>query len=66
MNGALNPHLHFTMDFELWGRLLLAGAKMEYTNTLFGSSRKHSQQKTKMGLCVTQELVQAASSLVAL
>jgi Glycosyl transferase family 2 len=62
--GGLNPHNHRTMDYELWGRLLLAGARFEYTGIPFGIFRIHEQQKTFDGWKQTQSLIATATWLV--
>jgi len=63
--GALNPNNHRTMDYELWGRLLLAGARFQYTDIPFGVFRIHDQQKTFDGWRQTQSLIATAASLLA-
>jgi hypothetical protein len=62
--GGLNPQNHRTMDYELWGRLLLAGARFEYTGIPFGIFRIHGQQKTFDGWKQTQSLIATATWLV--
>ena len=44
--GGLNPNNHLTMDYELWGRFFLAGAKFQYTDIPFGMFQRTSEQKT--------------------
>jgi hypothetical protein len=44
--GGLNTANHYSMDYELWGRLLLAGATIRYTGIRFGVFRHHEAQKT--------------------
>jgi hypothetical protein len=63
--GGLNESNHRTMDYELWGRLLLAGARFEYTKICFGMFRIQSAQKTAQGWATTQSLVDTALRLVA-
>src|SRR5262249_55201770 len=55
---------HRTMDYELWGKLLLAGATFEYTHILFAMFRLHEQQKTGQAWLQTQSLVETAVQLV--
>jgi len=62
--GALNTDNHRTMDFELWGKLLLAGARFEYTHILFAMFRLHEQQKTGQAWAQTQSLVETALQLL--
>jgi glycosyltransferase involved in cell wall biosynthesis len=64
--GGVNPDNHRTMDYELWGRLLLAGARFEYTDIPFAIFRHHDQQKTHDGWRTTQSLIATAIGLVAL
>jgi hypothetical protein len=62
--GGVNVKNHQTMDYELWGRFFLAGAKFEYTHIPFGVFRVHDQQKTAQGWATTQSLIVTAVSLV--
>jgi hypothetical protein len=34
------------MDYELWGKFFLAGAKFKYTDVPFGMHRRHADQKS--------------------
>jgi hypothetical protein len=54
------------MDYELWGKFLLAGAEFHYTGIPFGIFRLHAQQKTGQAWAATQALVETAESLVGL
>jgi len=62
--GALDTGNHRTMDYELWGKLLLAGAAFQYTQIPFAMFRLHSAQKTGEGWAQTQSLVKTAVKLV--
>jgi glycosyltransferase involved in cell wall biosynthesis len=62
--GGVNADNHFTMDYELWGRLLLVGAKFQYTDIPFGMFRQHSQQKISDCLRTTESLVKTAVELI--
>jgi glycosyltransferase involved in cell wall biosynthesis len=62
--GGLDPGNHYTMDYELWGKLFLAGAEIRYTDTPFGMFRKHSNQKTHDMLRQTRSLLDTAAKLV--
>jgi glycosyltransferase involved in cell wall biosynthesis len=62
--GGLDPAKHWAMDYELWGKFLLAGAKFRYTEIPFGIFRLHAAQKTGQAWTATQALVAAAASLV--
>jgi glycosyltransferase involved in cell wall biosynthesis len=63
--GGLNIRNHWTMDYELWGKFFLAGARFEYTHIPFGMFRVHDQQKTAHGWATTQSLIATAVNLVA-
>lgn len=62
--GGVNADNHFTMDYELWGRLFLVGAKFQYTDITFGVFREHSQQKTYDSLRITESLIKTAAELI--
>jgi glycosyltransferase involved in cell wall biosynthesis len=64
--GGINRDNHRTMDYELWGRLLLAGARFEYTDVPFGIFRQHAEQKTHDGWRTTQSIIATATRLLAL
>jgi glycosyltransferase involved in cell wall biosynthesis len=64
--GGINPDNHRTMDYELWGKLLLAGLRVEYTDIPFGTFRHHAQQKTHDGWRTTQSLIATATRLLTL
>jgi glycosyltransferase involved in cell wall biosynthesis len=64
--GGLDPDNHRTMDYELWGKLFLAGAKIHYTDIPFGMFREHRQQKTQDVLGQTRALLDTAAKLVRL
>ena len=44
--GGLDTRAHLTMDYELWGKFLLAGATFQYTHIGIAMFRLHDQQKT--------------------
>ena len=62
--GGLDPENHYTMDYELWGKLLMAGAQFRYTPVPFGIFREQPHQKTQDMLRQTQSLVASATKLV--
>ncbi|MEO8256943.1 MAG: glycosyltransferase family 2 protein [Acidobacteriota bacterium] len=62
--GGLDAANHRTMDYELWGKFLLAGAVFEYTQIPFAMFRLHQQQKTGQDWPQTQSLVKTAVKLV--
>ena len=62
--GGLNTDNHNTMDYELWGKLLLTGVKFQYTEIPFGMFREHPEQKTMDVWRQTQSLLDTAAKLV--
>jgi hypothetical protein len=64
--GALNEDNHYSMDYELWGRLLLAGATVRYTGIPFGVFRRHEAQKTQHAYEQTMSALDAADVLLGL
>jgi glycosyltransferase involved in cell wall biosynthesis len=61
--GGLNDENHFTMDYELWGKLFCAGASFFYTDVQFGMFREHAEQKTYNALQITESLLSTAANL---
>lgn len=64
--GGVDVDNHNTMDYELWGKFFLAGAKFQYTDIPFGMARRHPYQKTADGWRQTQSLLDTAIKLVSL
>jgi glycosyltransferase involved in cell wall biosynthesis len=62
--GGLNEQNHLTMDYELWGRFFLAGAKVQYTGLPFGYFRRHDRQKTQANMEQTKSMLETARALV--
>jgi glycosyltransferase involved in cell wall biosynthesis len=62
--GGLDCSNHFTMDFDLWGKFFLAGAKFQYTDIDFALFRLQPNQKTQDGLTFARSLVESAKKLV--
>jgi hypothetical protein len=62
--GGLNSENHYTMDYELWGKLLLAEVPFRYTGIKFAKARLHSQQKTSDAHRQTRALLATAAKLV--
>jgi glycosyltransferase involved in cell wall biosynthesis len=62
--GSVNLKNHYTMDYELWGKFFLAGAKFRYTDIEFAMFRRQPNQKTRDGLAVALSLVESARKLV--
>jgi glycosyltransferase involved in cell wall biosynthesis len=63
--GGLNIKNHWAMDFELWGKLLLEGITIKYTEKAFAYFRVHDHQKTIQRTQATEALLAAARSLIA-
>lgn len=64
--GGLDNANHFTMDYDLWGKLLIQGAKFQYTQIPFGMFREHPEQKTHHPLRITESLLKTAAQLITL
>jgi glycosyltransferase involved in cell wall biosynthesis len=62
--GGLNEDNHYSMDYEFWGRLLLAGARVRYTGIPFGVFRRHEAQKTQQIYKQTLSTLDNAESLL--
>jgi glycosyltransferase involved in cell wall biosynthesis len=62
--GGLDTDNHFTMDYEFWGKLFLAGAKFQYTEIPFGMFRQHGEQKTHDPVRTTESLLKTAAELI--
>lgn len=62
--GGLNEENHYSMDYELWGKFFLAGAKVEYTGIPFGFFRWHTGQKTQDNIKQTESTLEAAEDLL--
>jgi glycosyltransferase involved in cell wall biosynthesis len=63
--GWLNETNHYSMDYELWGEFLLAGASVNYTGIPFGFFRWHQAQKTQNCIKQTESSLDAAAALIA-
>ncbi len=62
--GYLNENNHFTMDYELWGRLLIAEIPVVHCNINIGIFRWYEGQKTSQFNIVTNSLLKTALSLI--
>jgi glycosyltransferase involved in cell wall biosynthesis len=62
--GGLDAANHSTMDYELWGKFMLAGATFQYTGVPFGIFRVHPAQKTNNIVRQTRSLLDTAAKLV--
>jgi glycosyltransferase involved in cell wall biosynthesis len=47
--GALNPELHYIMDWDLWTRLYESGAKFHYLRKPLSAVRMYGETKTASG-----------------
>jgi glycosyltransferase involved in cell wall biosynthesis len=63
--GGLNADNHFTMDYELWGKFLLANVRFQYTEIPFAMFRRHEGQKTHDAIRQTRSLVDTVGRLLA-
>jgi glycosyltransferase involved in cell wall biosynthesis len=62
--GYLNESNHYSMDYELWGRLLINEITVLQSNFYIGIFRWYAGQKTSNFNVVTKSLLQTAYSLV--
>lgn len=62
--GGLNENNHYTMDYELWGDLLLNNISVKNIPLDIGIYRWYEGQKTSYILKVTQSLVNSAFRLI--
>ena len=62
--GGLNEENHYSMDFELWGDLLLKGDRIQHVNFPVGIFRHYDGQKISDQMATTSSLVRAAWRLV--
>jgi hypothetical protein len=62
--GGLNEKNHYSMDYELWGKLFMAGARVQYTAIPFGMFRLHEAQKTHQTTRQTESMLDTAEALL--
>ena len=62
--GGLNENNHYSMDYELWGQLFTAGARVQYTGIPFGMFRLHEAQKTYQISRQTDSTLDTAEALL--
>lgn len=62
--GYLDENDHYTMDYVLWGKLLMNGLNIVNCNTCIGIFRWYEGQKTSEYLNVTRNLVSSAFYLI--
>jgi glycosyltransferase involved in cell wall biosynthesis len=63
-SGYLNEGNHYSMDYELWGRLLLADIRVVRFNSDIGMFRWYKGQKTSNYSTATNSLVKTALHLI--
>jgi hypothetical protein len=63
--GGLDVENHYAMDYEFWGRLMLAGVEIKRTHIDFGIFRKYEGQKISDRVAITRSLVDGARLLIA-
>jgi GT2 family glycosyltransferase len=56
--GFIKPHLFYAMDYDLWLRMALAGAKIRHIPSFLGCSRVHTAQKTQNNQHYLHQLAQ--------
>lgn len=61
--GGLDEDMPLAMDYDLWGRMLLEGAEIEYVDIEVCYFRIHNAQKTKSVRSSTKIMVEAAIRL---
>lgn len=62
--GGLDVTNHHAMDYEFWGRLMLAGLRIKRTHIDFGIFRRHDGQKIADHERITESLVKGAHSII--
>ena len=62
--GGLNEENHYSMDYELWGELLLNGDRIQQVNFPVGIFRHYDGQKISDQMATTLSLIKAAGKLV--
>lgn len=58
--GGLNTANHYTMDHELWCRMVLAGARFAHVDALVASAGVHEGQKTRNNREVARSMLRYA------
>lgn len=62
--GFLTESNYYTMDFELWGKLMILGISVVRTDISIGMFRWYGGQKTSNQKFVTKSLIQTAQKLI--
>lgn len=63
-SGGLNPLNHSTMDYELWGKMLLTGVQISYVGDEISRFRIYEEQKTANRKVTTESLVNSAERIL--
>lgn len=63
-SGYLNESNHYTMDYELWGKLLINRLTIVRSEVFVGNFRWYGGQKTSNNAAVTKSLIMAARLLI--
>jgi glycosyltransferase involved in cell wall biosynthesis len=62
--GMLDINNHFSMDYDLWGRFLIAGAVFVPVHKILGAFRVYDGQKISDRHITTKSLIHTASELI--
>jgi len=62
--GGVSEGNYYTMDYELWGKLMIHGLRVERCNMDIGMFRWYQGQKTSFEYLATKELVETAHALL--
>ena len=59
--GGIDPTIFYTMDYDLWMRLALAGVRVVVTPTTLAEYREHAGQKTADLAALHRQMVETAN-----
>jgi glycosyltransferase involved in cell wall biosynthesis len=59
--GGVDPTIYYTMDYDLWMRLALAGANIVVTKTVLAEYREHPGQKTSDLTALHRQMIETAN-----
>jgi hypothetical protein len=62
--GGLDIKNHYTMDFDLWGKMLLVGASITYTDARIANFRSYEGQKVSHRVALVKAVVANARQLI--
>lgn len=60
--GGVDPSFHYTMDYDLWVRLALAGTEIVVLDETLAHYREHDGQKTADREALYREMIRTANS----